>query len=290
MHSKTPYYFLAPALVYFVVFWVFRLVFVVGASFTNYSPIKGFGEADFVGLSNYATLLKDSAFIISVKNAFIYVLFEPICIVIGLFLALVLVSPLAKGKPFFRTLIFIPVITSVVAISFIWQWMYSYEHGLINWLLAGVGLAKQPFLSSVHQALACVMLMSIWQFIGLNMVIFMAGLQSIPKDYHDAAYVFGASPWRRFIRVTAPLLRPVFLFITVTAMVGSLQVFAEVYMLTRGGPGNSTMMPVLWMYRNTFHFFKFGYGAALAVVFFLIIMVLTLVVFKVFRRGGVEYY
>jgi len=290
MHSKTPYYFLAPALVYFVVFWVFRLVFVVGASFTNYSPIKGFGEADFVGLSNYATLLKDSAFIISVKNAFIYVLFEPICIVIGLFLALVLVSPLAKGKPFFRTLIFIPVITSVVAISFIWQWMYSYEHGLINWLLAGVGLAKQPFLSSVHQALACVMLMSIWQFIGLNMVIFMAGLQSIPKDYNDAAYICGASPWSRLIRVTIPLLKPILFFITVTAMVGSLQVFSEVYMLTRGGPGNTTMVPVLWIYRSTFRFFNFGYGTALSVIFFLIMMVLTLIVFKVFRRGGVEYY
>lgn len=290
MRSKTPYYFLAPTLAYFAVFWVFKIFFVGYLSFTNYNPLEGFGEAEFVGLSNYTTALKDGAFLIGLKNAFIYVLYEPICIAIALFLALLLVSPIVKGKPFFRTIIFIPVITSVVAISFTWSWMYAYQRGLFNWVLAGLDFAKQPFLDSVSQALYCVMLMSIWQYIGLNLVIFMAGLQSIPKEYHEAAYVFGASPWSKFKRVTAPLLKPVFFFVTVTAMVGSLQVFTEVYMLTRGGPGIATMVPVLWMYKNAFRFFRFGYGAALSVIFFLIIMGLTLVVFKIFRRGGVEYY
>lgn len=290
MRSHTHYYFLAPSLVYFAIFWVFKLFFTGYISFTDYNPLKGFGEAEFVGLSNYIAALKDQAFLIGLKNAFIYVLYEPICVLIGLFLALVLVSPMVKGKPLFRTIIFIPVITSVVAISFTWSWLYAYKRGLFNWTLTSLGFVRQPFLSSTSQALYCVMLMSIWQYIGLNLVIFMAGLQSIPNEYHEAAHVFGANSWDRFKRITAPLLKPVFFFVTVTAIVGSLQVFTEVYMLTRGGPGTSTMVPVLWMYKNSFRFFKFGYGTALSVIFFLIIMGLTFVVFKIFRKGGVEYY
>jgi len=134
------------------------------------------------------------------------------------------------------------------------------------------------------------MIMSIWMWIGLNCVIFLAALQSIPQEYHEAARVSGANAWNRFRHVTVPLVKPAILFVTIMATVGSLQVFTEIYMTTRGGPVNITMVPVLWMYLQATFFSRFGYGAALAYVFFLIILVISLIEIRILRRGGLFYY
>jgi len=294
--SYVPYIFLIPFFVNLAVFSIFTLGFGVYMSFTNWDPWTSIGAAHFVGLTNYIrAFTEDPVFLLALKNAFIYVLYEPICISIGFFFALILNTAI-KGRSIFRTIFFLPVITSTVAISFVWNWLYDYQYGPFNQALVALGLPPQHWLSQIEVlpgvpiALTSIMLMSIWQWIGLNVIIFLAALQSIPKEYHEAARVSGANALSRFRHVTIPLVRPALLFCAITATAGSLQVFTEVYMLTRGGPGNVTQVPVVWMTMRAISFNEFGYGAALAYTFFLIILAVSLVEIRILRRGGMFYY
>ena len=286
--SRIPYIFLIPFFLSFAIFWAFPLAFAAYMSFTNYNPLIPINEVQFVGLQNYIDATQDEVFLLALKNTFIYVLYEPICISIGLILALVLNTAI-KGRSVFRTIFFIPVITSTVAIAYVWSWLYDYRLGPLNYILRLLGLQPQSWLS-YGQALYSIMLMSTWQWIGLNVIIFLAALQSIPKEYHEAARISGANAWNCFRHVTVPLLKPTILFCAVTATAGSLQVFTEVYMLTRGGPVYSTTVAVLWMYRQAFEFLQFGYGSALAFILFLIILAIALIEVRLMRRGGMAYY
>lgn len=286
--SRVPYIFLIPFFLSFAIFWFFPLGFATYMSFTNWNPLIPINEVKFIGLQNYITATQDEVFLLALKNTFIYVLYEPVCILIGLLLALVLNTKI-KGRSVFRTIFFIPVITSTVAISFVWSWLYDYQRGPLNYLLSLLGLPRQPWLA-YGRALYGIMLMSTWQWVGLNVIIFLAALQSIPKEYHEAARISGANAWNCFRHVTIPLLKPTLLFCAVTATAGSLQVFTEVYMLTRGGPVYSTTVAVLWMYRQAFEFLRYGYGAALAIILFLIILVIAIIEVRLMRRGGMVYY
>jgi len=294
--SYVPYIFLIPFFINLAVFSLFTLGFGVYMSFTNWDPWTPIGAARFIGLTNYIrAFTEDPVFLMALKNAFIYVLYEPFAIFIGFFFALILNTAI-KGRSVFRTIFFLPVITSTVAISFVWNWLYDYQYGPFNEVLRALGLPPQHWLSQIEIlpgvpiALTSIMLMSIWQWIGLNVIIFLAALQSIPKEYHEAARVSGANAWNRFRHVTIPLVRPALLFCAITATAGSLQVFTEVYMLTRGGPGTVTQVPVVWMTIQAITFNEFGYGAALAYTFFLIILAVSLIEIRILRRGGMFYY
>jgi len=232
----------------------------------------------------------DATFLRSIRNALIYVLYEPITNFIGLGLALVL-NTAVKGRSLFRTIFFIPTISSTVAITWVWSYMYDTRGGLFNYLLESVGLPRQIFLSSLDGALYCVMLMSIWQFVGINVVIYLAGLQSIPKELYEAARISGANAWNSFRHLTIPLLRPTILFCAVTATAGSLQVFAEFWMLL----GNVSMValrnmvPLVWMFTK-FRLGSYGYASAMSFIFFLVVMAFVLIEIRLLRKGGMFYY
>jgi len=284
--SRVPYIFLIPFFLSFLIFGAFPLGFAFYISFTNWQfrpPIWG---GQWVGLENYARAFSDKDWMLALQHTFTYVLYEPVTIFIGLVLALVLNSAI-KGRSVFRTIFFLPVVTSTVAIAFVWTWLYDYERGPFNVILRLFGLPAQTWLGP-QNALYAVMLMSIWQWMGLNAIIFLAALQSIPNEYHEAARMSGAGAWNTFRHVTAPLLKPSILFCIVTATAGSLQVFTEVYVLTR--ETLTTTVAVQYIYRQAFSYLNFGYGAALAIILFLIILVIALIEFRLMRRGGMVYY
>lgn len=286
--SYIPYIFLIPFFMHFAIFWVYRLGFALSLSFTNWDPLSP--HVEFVGLQNYVNALSDEIFISSIKNALIYVLFEPICNAIGFALAIILNSAI-KGRSVFRTIFFFPVISSTVAITWVWSQMYEYRSGLFNYALGLIGFPRQPFLNSSAQALYCIMLMSIWQWAGLNVVIYLAGLQSIPKELHEAARISGANAWNCFRHITIPLMKPTILFCAVTATAGSLQVFTEFYMLINpvGIVAIRNMVPLVFMY-NQFRLGYYAYASAMSFIFFLVIFAFVLMEIRLLYRGGMVYY
>jgi len=284
--SRVPYIFLIPFFLSFAIFWAFPLGFAFYISFTSWEFRPPLFGGKWVGLQNYVEAFGDRYWLEALQHSFIYVLYEPICIFIGLILALALNTAI-KGRSVFRTVYFLPVITSTVAIAYVWGWLYDYWRGPFNAILRLFGLPPVAWLS-VWNALYSVMIMSTWQWMGLNVIIFLAALQSIPNEYHEAARISGANAWNTFRHITVPLLKPTILFCAVTATAGSLQVFTEVYTLTREIP--TTTVAVQYIYRQAFAYLKFGYGAALAVILFLIILVIAMIEFRLLRRGGMVYY
>lgn len=297
--SLVPYLFLIPFFIHLAVLSLFPLGFGMYMSFTNFNALMPISSAKFIGLSNYVeALTNDPRFVNSIKNAFVYTLFQPITVLLGFLFALVLNSAV-KGRSIFRTIFFLPVITSTVAIGFVWQWLYDRNHGPFNYFLKALGLPPQNWLSNPYNIipgipivlpLLSIILMSIWQWMGLNVVIFLAGLQSIPKELHEAARISGAGAWHSFRHITVPLLKPTLLFVAITATAGSLQVFTEVVILTGGGPAEATYVPVLVIFNAINRFGQFGYGAALSYIFFLIILAFSLIEIRILRRGGMVYY
>jgi len=210
--------------------------------------------------------------------------------VLGLLGALLLNTRL-RARVFWRTLFFLPIVTAPLALGMMWTSLLSKNYGLVNTLLGLVGVARQPFLSSPKQALACIIGIAVYQYVGYYVIIYLAGLQGIPQEYYDAAAVDGASSWQSFRHVTLPLLRPVLLFIVVTNTIGALQVFDIVYAATTGGadtsgggPAGSTMVVVLHMYNTAFKFFRMGRATAMSVILFAIIFVITVIQLRLLRE------
>jgi multiple sugar transport system permease protein len=208
-------------------------------------------------------------------------------------MALALVAALALNRPgrvvrWVRTAFFVPYVSSVVAVALVWQWILNPDFGLLNGALAAVGIAPVDWLGDPRTALVAVMLISVWVQLGYQMTVFLAGLQGIPPAYLDAARVDGAGAWQRFWRVTFPLLRPVVLFVLVTGVIGSFQVFTYVYVLTDGGPLHATDVVVYRIYQVAWEFLQFGYASALALVLFALLLGLTWAQFRLLGRR-VEY-
>ncbi len=273
--------FLAPATAYLAVFVVGPVLFALFISFHRWeilNPVK-----TFVGLDNFAELFGDPLFWGSLFNTLVYSLHVPFTMAISLALALALQRKV-RGVTILRTLFFLPYITSFVAISTVWQWLYNTEFGLLNYLLSLVGLGPVNWLSDPLTALPSVMIMSVWLQLGYQMIIFIAGLQGIPQHLYEAAAIDGAGPWQRFRRITLPLLRPTIFFILVTSVINSFQVFTYVYVMTQGGPLHSTEVLVYHIYKNAWEYFRMGYASALSWVLFLLILVVTIAQFAYFRK------
>ena len=234
----------------------------------------------FSGLDNYLQLLSDHRFQVALRNTFFYTIVSvPLGLVIALGLAMAL-NTKVRGIAFIRTAYFLPVVTSTIAIALVWQWIYSANGGLLNEILGAFGIPTQKFLSDPTLALPSIIAMSIWQGLGINIIIFLAGLQGIPADLLDAASVDGAGSWARFRHVTLPLLTPSIFFTTVLSLISSFQVFDQIYVLAKPKPTEWTITVVYFIYENGFRFFKMGYASAASWVLFLIVAVLTFIYFR----------
>jgi len=249
-------------------------------SFTRYEL---FEPPRFYGLKNYNYVFTNSTVRQSIFNT---ILFTIEAVPIGTALALIIAKLLnqsIRGRVFLRTLYYLPVVSSVVVSAMIWRWIYSPQHGLLNHLLGTVGIPPQNWLNDPNLALISLVIVTIWGSIGSNMVIFLAGLQDIPRDIIEAARVDGANSLQNFLLITVPLLRPVILFVVVTFTISIFRNFGLIFMLTQGGPFNRTNTMVWEVYQNVFGYLRFGRGAAISVVMLLIVLVLTMISFRVLR-------
>jgi multiple sugar transport system permease protein len=269
--------FLAPSLAHLVVFSLGPIAFSLWLSFHEWDLLSV--ERPFVGLANYQALAGDADFIRSLGNTALYVLFVPAGMAVALGLAL-LMNRKITGVRVLRAIFFLPYITSFVAISLVWRWMFQPDVGLLNGLLGLLRIPPQPWLSSPATALPSLMLMSIWMYAGYMMIIFLAGLQSIPEPLYESARIDGANAWQRFRHITIPMLRPTTLFLLVTMVIFMFQVFTAVYVMTEGGPLHATDVIVYHIYRNAWEYLRMGYASAMAWVLFAIVFVITLVQFR----------
>lgn len=294
---------LTPIMIYMMFFTLIPMLWGILITFFRYSPTRagGFlglgGGNPFVGLENYADLFSNSPngqlFRTSVKNTLIFsLLYMPLNLVVTLPLAVFIESVHQKAKAFFRTVYFLPTVTSLVAVSLVWGVIYNPTFGLLNMGLRAVGLKGFPWLSDPNTSILgvplpmiCVLITYLWSDMGYNIVIFMAGLQGIPDVFREAALVDGANAWQRFRHITLPLLRSTLTFVMVMTMLSSWQVFVLFFVMTnRGGPANQTRVLVLHIYETAFRHQEMGLAATVAMALFLIIMVTTLLQLRFLRK------
>jgi multiple sugar transport system permease protein len=281
------FWFVAPALSLILVFFVLPVLASLLLSFTDFDiyAIADLANLRVIGTGNYARLLETPLFWTALRNTLYFVLVGgPLSIAVSLAAAMLINSRALRLKGFFRTVLFLPVVTTLVAVAVVWRYLYHPRQGLLNYGLALIGIAPVDWLGDPGWAMPAIILMAVWKNFGFNMIIFVAGLQSIPERLYEAARLDGAGGWQQFRHVTLPMLAPTFLFVTVITMVGYFQLFAEPYVMTRGGPANSTLSIVLFMYEQGFRWWNMGYAAAVAFVLFAIILGVTLVQLR-YRRG-----
>lgn len=272
------YLFLLPNIVGFIGFSLIPVITAFGLSFTNWD---GMQETKFIGLKNFIDLFNHDSFKIALKNTFVYaVSFVPLTLIVALAAAILLNQKL-HGVKIYRAIFFMPYISSAVAISYVWAALLNPTSGPVNMMLKAIGIENPPmWLTSPDWAMFTVVLISVWKNFGYYSIIYLASLQGVPKHLEEAAMIDGANRWQVFRKVTLPELRPVTFFCLIMAAIGSFKVFDQVYVLTEGGPGQATTTLVQYIYTNSFRNYRMGYGAAAAVVLFLIIFVVTLIQFR----------
>jgi multiple sugar transport system permease protein len=280
------YLFLLPAFALIGIFFVVPVAAALLLSLTDFDiyAVGDLANARFVGLRNYARLLREPVFWSALKNTFYFALVGgPVTIAAALVAALLVNAKLVRFKSFFRTVYFAPFVTTLVAVAIVWRYLYHPRYGLLNHALGGVGIGPIDWLGDPNWAMPAIILMAVWKNFGYNMLIFIAGLQSIPDELYEAASLDGAGAWRRFWHITLPMLGPTMLFVGVITMIGYFQLFAEPYVMTAGGPLRATTSVVLLMYEEGFRWWRMGYAAALAFVLFLVILAATLLQFRLQR-------
>jgi multiple sugar transport system permease protein len=267
-----------PALAILAVFFLGPVLASFALSLTDFDvyAIADLDRLRFVGAGNYRTLLESPRFWLAVRNTAYFVLVGgPLSIAVSLGAALLLDARAVRWKPFFRTVLFLPVVTTLVAVAIVWRALYHPRAGMLAWLCAKVGIAPIDWLGDPLWAMPAIILLAVWKNFGFNMLVFVAGLQSVPERLYEAARLDGAGPWQRFRFVTLPVLAPTFGFVVVTTTIGYLQLFAEPYVMTQGGPAERTLSIVLLMYEEGFRWWNLGAAAAIAFVLFAIILVVT---------------
>jgi multiple sugar transport system permease protein len=280
----TAYLFLTPTMIWFSVFWIFAVTFSLYLSFHRWNILEP--DKVFIGLENYARLLQDERFHRALFNTLYYTAFSvPLTMMAGLFIALLLNNKI-RFRGIFRTLYYIPNITPLIVSAIIWKWLYQGDYGLINYYLLQLGVIKDPvrWLSDPDLAMPAVIFSSIWGGAGYQMVIYLAGLQAIPGEFYDAAKVDGANALQRLRYVTLPLLNPTTLFLFITSVISSIQIIAQIYVMTGGGPINRTTTVGYYLYEKAFRHFDAGYASAMSYAMFGLIFVLTVFQLRFLRR------
>lgn len=275
------YCFLLPGFVPFLVFAVLPIFGGFSLSLFEWNLVQPWR---FVGLQNFRALASDGEFWNAMRVSGLFTLgVVPTGLIIALFLAVLLNSG-RRGLVVYRTIYFLPVVTATVAISMVWRWLLAGDLGLVNTLLAYVGIDGPDWLGERRWALPAVIVTSVWKGIGYSMVLFLAGLQNIPQDYYDAAKIDGAGAWRRFRDVTLPLLSPTTFFVMVVSIIGSLQVFDQVFVMTDGGPYRSTVTASYFIYESGFKLLAMGYASAAACILFVVIFIASVFQWRLQRR------
>lgn len=268
------YLFILPNFLGFLLFMLVPIIMALVFSFTNYDVIS---QMDFVGINNYVGLFTDDQFITSLLNTLWFaVLTVPTGVILALLLA-VLFNRQIRGISIFRTFVFIPVITSMVAVSLVWSMLYEDNAGLLNTLLGYVGLGPVHWLTDTNIAMISIAIMSVWKGLGYNMTIFLAGLQGVPGELYEAATIDGATARQKFMKITVPMIAPTTYFVTLMALIGSLQVFDQVWIMTQGGPVDATKTVAMYLYQYGFQFYKMGYACAAAYVLFILVFIISLI-------------
>ncbi len=272
----TAYLFVLPAAAVLFTFQYLPAIDIFRISLTNRLLLRP--RWGYVGLDNYERLLNDGRFWNSVWNTFLFVVGSvPLQIALALALAIALAGPLRRAG-FFRTVFFLPVAASLVGVSVIWEWIYHPRLGVLNELLGMIGVQGPNWLASSTWAMPSIILLVVWTGTGYYMVIYLAGVLDISKEYYEAAVLDGASRWQQFVHVTWPLLTPVTYLVIVLQVINSFQVFTTVYVMTGGGPARATEVLVYYLYQRAFESLEFGYASAIAVVLFLFLAVLTVII------------
>lgn len=281
--SRAAYFFLTPAVLSILIFFFIPVIAAFIMSFTDFDiyALASFDNVRFIGFRNYSQLFDDPLFWQSLANtAYYVVLATPLSIAVSLGAALLLNSRLIKYKGIFRLSYFIPYITTLVAVAIVWRFIYHPKFGILNYLLSLFGIQPLDWLGDPNLAMPAIVLMSVWKNFGYNMIIFIAGLQNIPEDLYEAASIEGANEWSKFKTITIPMLAPTTLFVSIITIVGFFQLFAEPYIMTQGGPLNKTLSIVGYMYQEGFRWWNMGYSAAISFVLFFIILIVTILQFK----------
>lgn len=287
--SRAGWAFVTPALLLIGVFFVIPVIAAFLLSFTDFDIYSIGNPADtrFIGLANYGTLFSSPLFWKALRNTAYYVIVGgPLSVVASLAAAVLINSRLTRWKPFFRSAFFAPWVTTLVAVALVWRYIYHPQYGPLNALLGVFGIGPIDWLGNSHWAMPAIILVSIWKNFGYNMLIFLAGLQAIPEELYEAAELDGAGAWHRFRHVTVPMLGPTFLFVGIVTMISAFQIFSEPYVMTQGGPLNSTLTLVLYMYEQGFRWWRLGFAAAVAVVLFLLTLVGTLIQWGLRRESA----
>lgn len=267
-------FFLFPSLIGFLIFIVYPIFYSLGVSFTDWDLIN---QMNFVGLKNYVALFQDPEFWNSLKNTFLFIVgYLPCVMIIGLFIALLLNSKL-KARAIFRGVYFLPVVTSWVAVSLVWKWLFNPKFGLINYVLSWFSIEGLNWLNDPKIAMIAIIITSVWKDIGFIMVLYLGGLQNISESLYEAAEIDGANGRQKFFGVTLPMLKSTTFFVSMISLINSFQVFDQVNVMTDGGPGNATTVLVQNIYNSAFKYSEMGYASAMSWVLFLIIFVVSLV-------------
>jgi len=287
MRTKKAYWFLLPGLLLFLTFSIYPIFKALQISFYNWGI---FGKVGFVGWENYLTALTDPDFQLAMKNTILYGLVTvPGQMIIAMIVAVLLDRKL-KGRVVYRALYFLPVITSWVVVSLVFEYLFN-QQGLLNYILKDLfHLIPEniSWLTNPSTALGAIMTLGIWKGIGWTMVMYLVGLASIPRELYEVARVDGANAWKQFWKITLPLLRPTLTFVLIMLVIGSFNVFISVYIMTDGGPMGQTEVVSTYMYRNAFDYMKLGYGASISYILAVIIFVISMIQLK-FLRKPTEY-
>jgi multiple sugar transport system permease protein len=277
--SRAAFLFLTPAIVLLSIFFFAPVIAGFALSVTDFDlyTLGDVHNLRFVALRNYRELIANPIFWTAFFNTLYFALVGgPLTVAVSLFAALLVNNKLTRWKALFRTIYFAPVVTTLVAVSVVFKYLYHPRFGIINLTLGALHLPQPDWLGDPHFAMPALILLSVWKGFGYTMIIFIAGLQTIPEELYEAARLDGAGAWGQFRHVTLPMLGPTFLFVGVVVAIGQLQIFAEPYVMTAGGPLNKTLTIVMMMYQQGFRFWRMGYAAAVAFILFLVIGAATL--------------
>jgi multiple sugar transport system permease protein len=287
--QRAAWWFLAPALLVLGLFFVLPVIAALLLSLTDYDlyALADFHNLRFVALGNYWALLQRPLFWSALGNTCYFVaLGVPLSMATSLGAALLLNSPLARCRAFFRTALFAPVVTTVVAVAVIWRYLFNTKYGLVNYALGGLGLHPVDWLGDPHWAMPTIILFAVWKNFGYNMIIFLAGLQAIAPELYEAARIDGASAWRQFRHITLPMLKPTLLMVGILTVAGYFQLFAEPYVMTEGGPLQSTESVLYLMYDEGFKWWNLGSASAVAFLLFALMFAFTAVMLRTARLVG----
>src|SRR5688572_10887621 len=281
-NNLTSYLLVSPYILHVVVFVLFPVGFSLFLTFHEWNII---GPMKFIGLSNYVKLFEDQYFFKSIRNTLVFLVIHiPLQIILALGLAVILHQQI-WFRAFFRGAFFMPVVVSGVVITIMWQQLYGYEYGTINSLLTSMGFEKIGWLIDPAWAMPSIAFMATWKNVGLYIILFLVGLQSVPKSLYEAAELEGASKWQQFQFITIPVINPTIVMVIILSTIGGFSLFIEPYVMTGGGPLNSTLSSVLYIYKQGFFYYHMGYAATLGLVFALLILFVVFIQRRVIERN-----